>query len=253
MTPTEPLPHTSRVIRRLDPRARILATFMWSMAIAVIGDVRVLAVGLCVAGVVLVATGLEPRPLWRRLALINLFIALLWLFLPWSVPGEPVARIGGVSITTEGLLLALRLSLRCNAIVWVCLALLGTCRLADVVWGLQALRTPNKLVLLLFFCVSYIQVIREEYQRMAAAIELRAFKPRVALSTYRTYANLVGLLLVRSHDRATRVHEAMVCRAFDGRLRVLREGRLRGRDLAVAGGLTGAALILLVWACMTAN
>ena len=71
-------------------------------------------------------------------------------------------------------------------------------------------------------------------------MRIRAFNPRPELRTYRTYANLLGTLVVRSHDRAERVQRAMLCRGFSGTWPLLREPRLRAADLA-------AALVMLVF------
>jgi len=48
----------------------------------------------------------------------------------------------------------------------------------------------------------------------------------------RVYGSLVGHLLLRSMDRADRVHRAMVARGFDGEIRVLRPSVFRWQDLA---------------------
>ena len=248
---TEPFATGSSLLHRLDPRAKLVAAVVWSVALAGLSDLRVLLLGVVVSTLLLAAARLDPLRLLRRLLLVNAFVAFLWLFLPWSVSGKTVASWGPIIVTREGLLLALRLTLRCNAIVGTWIALLGTSRLTAVARAMRALRVPHKLVLVLFFCVRYIQVIHDEYGRMAAAIRLRAFTPKTTRHTYRTYANLVGLLLVRSHDRAGRVHDAMVCRGFDGRLRTLDRRRLRVRDMLGTAVLTGLTLALVVMECLT--
>jgi cobalt/nickel transport system permease protein len=140
--------------------------------------------------------------------------------------------------------LALRLTLRCNAIVFAWLALLGTSRIVDLAHWLRALRVPEKLVVALFFCVRYIEVIHGEHRRLVEAMKIRGFRPRMNLHTYRAYANLLGTLLVRSYDRAARIFGAMLCRGFSGRFPALGQGRLRLSDLVVAGVIVGVAVAL---------
>ena len=240
-------------LHRLDPRAKLIGALLWSVALAVLKEPGVLLGGVLTAAVFLISARLEPMGLLRRLLLVNLFVALLWLFLPWSVPGEEWASWGPIILTRAGLRLAIQLSLRCNAIVGLCIALLGTSRLVDLAHGLAALGLPQKLVLTIFFCVRYIQAIHDEYGRMTAAIKLRAFRPRSTLHTYRTYANLVGMLLVRSHDRAERVHEAMVCRGFEGRLHTLEQHRLSGYDIAAIIILASLTLALVGFEWLTTD
>jgi cobalt/nickel transport system permease protein len=63
----------------------------------------------------------------------------------------------------------------------------------------------------------YIFVIEQEYQRLIRAAKIRGFRPKTDLHTYRTYAYIVGMLLVRAASRAQRVYQAMLCRGFNGR------------------------------------
>jgi len=250
MSLTEPFAAGNSIFHRLDPRAKVVAATVWCVALAVLSNVFVLALGLAIAITLIALARLSPRRLLRQLLWVNVFIAFMWLVVPWSVTGETIWRWGPIDVTREGLLLTLRLTLRCNAIVCATIALLGTSRLVDVAHALQALRVPAKLVLIIFFCVRYVQVIHDEFARMISAIRLRAFQPRTNLHSYRTYANLAGLLLVRSHDRAARVHDAMLCRGFDGRLPAMTSMKIHSRDLTVAAVLTSLTLILVVLECL---
>ena len=249
----EPFAAGTSLLHTLDARAKLVAAAVYSVVVAVIGDFLALAAALVFAAALLFAARLDARHLVRRLVVVNAFVAFLWLFLPWSVAGEALAKWGPITVTREGVALALKLTLRCNAIVCACIALLGTSRIVDVAHALRALRVPQKLVVVLFFCVRYIDVIHAERRRLMGAMRIRGFRPRTNAHTYRTYANLVGLLLVRSHDRAARVYEAMLCRGFDGTFRSLGEGRLCGRDVAAAAGVIVLALVLvgLEWMAIT--
>lgn len=56
-------------------------------------------------------------------------------------------------------------------------------------------RNPIHVML---FSVRYFDVLRREHHRLAAAMKVRGFRPRMDRHTYRTYGYLVGMLLVRS-------------------------------------------------------
>lgn len=251
MTLAEPFAVGTSLLHRRDPRAKLLAALAWSIALALLQNLHVLAAGLGCSIVLLAMARLSPGLLFRRLMIVNLFILCAWLVLPWTVPGKSITAFGPVTITQPGVLLALRMTIRCNAIVFVCIALLGTSPLLATSQSLRSLHVPEKIVLILFFCVQYIQVIHDEYTRMTAAIRLRGFRQRTTLHAYRTYANLVGLLLVRSHDRAIRVYDAMLCRGFDGRLRSLYENHLTWRDWVLTGGIVTITMVLVIWECTT--
>jgi cobalt/nickel transport system permease protein len=58
---------------------------------------------------------------------------------------------------------------------------------------------------------------------------------------------VAGALLVRSHERAERVGQAMRCRGFDGRFRSLTAFRTRPADVTFFLLTAGAAAGLLLW------
>jgi cobalt/nickel transport system permease protein len=248
----EPFAQGQSVLHRLDARAKLVCALVYACVVAVLRDARVLAAAVAFSGGLLLLARLDARRCAWRILVVNVFIAFLWLFVPWSVPGRVVAEVGPLHVTREGLILAARLTMRCNAIVLALIALLGTSRVADLARGLRLLRVPEKLVVVLFFCVRYVQVIHDEYRRLLDAARIRGFKPAMKVHTYRTYANFVGMLLVRSHGRAARIHEAMVCRGFNGRFPGLAQGRVRVLDVAAAGAVVAFALLLvgLEWMAM---
>lgn len=79
---------------------------------------------------------------------------------------------------------------------------------------------------------------------MRRAMQARGFKPSTNKHTYRSYAWLVGMLLVKSWDRAERVHEAMKCRGFHGRFYTLASHRTTTSDYIFLFLLAGYALML---------
>ncbi|MBN1919008.1 MAG: cobalt ECF transporter T component CbiQ [Verrucomicrobia bacterium] len=240
-------------MHRLDARAKLGAAVIYAFSVALIGDLRALALALVFsAGLILVAR-LDGRALVRRLLVVNALVAFLWLFLPWSVPGRVLFEWGRLRVTHEGVLFALRVTLRCNAIVGALVPLLATARLVELSHALRSVRVPAKLVAVLLLCIRYVQVIVDERSRLTDAMKVRGFRPGTNRHTYRTYANMLGALLVRSHDRGERVYEAMVCRGFSGRFPTLKEPRLRGVDVVAVAAvvLVTTMLVVLEWTAIT--
>jgi cobalt/nickel transport system permease protein len=230
----------------LAPATRIVCATLFSIAAALLAGLSAawLALGL---GALLLALA---RPRWsttlRRLVAANLFLAFLWLFLPFSTPGTPVYAVGPLTVSAEGLRAAGLITLKSNAILCAFAGLVAGLDPASVGRGLQTLRAPALLCQLLLFALRYAHLIAEEYERLADAMRIRAFRPRCNLHTYRSYAYLVGMLLVRSWERAERVYNAMLCRGFDGRFHSLQDRPLRARDALASGlGLILAAGLLL--------
>ena len=162
---------------------------------------------------------------------INIFIIFLWFFLPFTFEGKPLFSVGPLVGTHEGVLYATQITIKSNAIVVVLIALVSSTSILTLGHAMHELRVPKKIVHLFFFTYRYVHVIYREYFRLVNAMKVRGFRPGTNIHTYKTFAYLVGMLLVRSCDRAQRVHRAMLCRGFRGNLYSLSEFSLRTTDV----------------------
>lgn len=86
--------------------------------------------------------------------------------------------------------------------------------------AMRQLGVPALLVATLGFMVRYQALLLDELQRMRRARLSRSFDHR-GTARWRTAASLVGPVVLRSLDRAQRVHAAMLARGFDGTIRSL--------------------------------
>ena len=217
----EPFARGQSYVHRLDPRVRITVGALFSCLVAVSSSFEALGAAFLFAfGLVLLAR-LDLKAVCRRLAVVIGFLVLLWLILPLTYTGDPVGHLGPLVWHRPGVVLAARISLKSFAILLAFTALLATMPVSTVGHALGRLGISGKLVQLLLMCYRYIFVIEQEYRRLNAAMRIRAFRPRTRLHTYRSYAYLAGMLFVRAAARAERVHQAMLCRGFQGRFQTL--------------------------------
>ena len=233
------------LLHRLDPRVKLPAALCWSCLVATSDRLSLLAWTLGCGLALAAMAGLSVRKLCVRFAFVNLFIALFWLTLPFSLPGESVWSLGPLHASREGLLHALRITLKCNAILLAVTALLGSSTVFALVHALRHLALPEKLVQMFFFTFRYFQIIHAEYLRLREAMRVRCFTPGTNLRSYRSYAQLMGILLVRSLDRAERVREAMLCRGYAGTFRVFVHFSIKGQDITFVVFFSIACGILL--------
>jgi cobalt/nickel transport system permease protein len=191
-----------------------------------------------IAAAMAAGSGIATRDLLLRLAALEGFMIMLLLTLPFTVPGEPFFELGPLIGSREGLLSALLIMLKANAVMLALLALVGS--LEPVVFGhaLARLGTPEKLVHLLLLTVRQIHLLYQEFLRLRQAMRARAFMPRSDRHTWRSYGYLMGMLLVRSLARSQRILAAMRCRGFHGQLHLLHSTAWRPADTAMAAGLT---------------
>lgn len=246
INPFEPLAFGHTWLHRRDPRAKLLLAAGFSLLVAV-GQGWAMLVSALVMGIITVAASRPPLgPVFKRLVAVNVFIAFLWVMLPVSITSGPEGWSLGWD--RAGVILALTVTLKANAIVLVLLGLVATTPVVRLLHALHHLRLSDKLVHLFMFFFRYIHVFNQEYHRLRMAMRVRAFRPGTNLHTYRATANLVGMLLVRSYDRAERVYQAMLCRGFSGTYWVLEHFEWGPRDTALS--LTGVAALIglgLAW------
>ena len=175
-----------------------------------------------------------------------IFLLILLPFTtPPSSPDDLLFTLFGLPASGSGLLHALAITLKANAVVLMMLALIGTMNATTLGHALAQLRLPNKLVHLLLFMVRYLDVIGSEYKRMRRAMTARGFVMGVNRHTWRSVGYLVGMLLVHSLERAERVMAAMKCRGFTGQFYLHGEMRLSAQDHRFAL-VAGLCLLLLV-------
>jgi cobalt/nickel transport system permease protein len=184
-----------------------------------------------------------------RLLVVNSFVLFLWLVLPLTYPGEVVWRFGPVAATREGLVYTGLITMKSNTIIIALIALVATVPIVTLGQAMHDLRLPDKLCHLLLFTYRYVYVFEQEFRRLVQAMKIRGFQPRTDLHTYRSYAYLAAMLLVRSFDRAERVFQAMLCRGFHGVFYSLRTFSWQRRDgiFVVASLLALLTLCYLEW------
>lgn len=234
-------------VHRLDPRVKIVAALVFSALVAVNHSIAACAVALIFPAMLLLAARVDLRLVARRLAVVNGFIAFLWCFLPFTHPGNIVYAIGPLTLSQEGLSYALLITLKSNAIVLAVMALLGTSQVLTLIHALSHMGVPDKLVHLFFFCFRYVHVIHAEYHKLVNAMKIRGFRPRTNMHTYRSYAYLVGMLLVRSFDRSRRILQAMKCRGFKGKFYILHHYEMKRVDyVIVASSVLWCVLLMAV-------
>lgn len=249
----EPLAGIDSIIHRLDPRVRLAACVVLSLVAAL---AREAAAPLLILGFGLACT-LLARPPWahvlRQALAVNVFIALLWLLLPFTTPGPvlehplalPLNLQLNFQVSQEGLRLAGLITLKSNAVFLCVLALLASIPVTALGQAMTALGVPAKLAFLFIFTYRYLHVIAEEYARMRDVAALRGFAPATNRRTYRTYGALVAMVLVRGHDRAQRVYQAMLLRGFQGSFPSLHRFHYRPTDTRFLGLAAAVALAAL--------
>ncbi len=233
------------VIHRIDPRCKIIFAVLVSFAVAVSDNYIVLIPVMIFSVVSAFAAGLRIVVVLKRLLIINLFICLIWLSLPFTAKGQVIYTVIGFNVTYQGVMKSLLITLKCNSIMLTLIVFISTISTTEIGQALSKLKFNTKLTMFIFFTYRYLGVIHLEYKRLQSAAKIRGFRPGTNLHSYKTYSYLIGNLIVRSWERAERVHQAMLCRGFNGNFYCLRKFQMNTSDIVfcfIGGGL----LIIIV-------
>lgn len=242
---SEPFATGNSIIHRLDPRIRIVVATIYCYVVAFSNQFPALLIAMVISSALIVSAGLGFKAVGKRLVLVNGLILFLWVVVPLTYGGQPIFQIGPLSLSRAGVVLAARITLKSNAILLTLIALIATMTFATIGYTLKQLRVPQKIIHLLLMNYRYVFVLEQEYQRLMRASKIRGFQPKTNLHTYRTYAYVIGMLLVRATSRAHRVHQAMLCRGFKGTFYSLQEFKAGKAGLIFSVLMAGITMILV--------
>lgn len=231
-------------LHRLDPRAKLITTLVFIVTVVSFDKYTLSAlVPFCLFPVVLISAGnLPARYIARKVLLVSPFAVLIGIFNPLMDRGilfcmGPVCISGGW-VSFFSILLRFTLTVTAGLIL---IALTG---FNAVCLALEKLGVPKPFVVQLLFLYRYIFVLTGEGARMVRARSLRSFGS--SGMGFKTYSSMIGHLLLRTLDRAQRIHLAMCCRGFDGHIRVSRSLKMGARDF---GFMAGWSLLFVVLRC----
>ncbi len=243
---SEPFASGNSIIHKLDPRIRVIVATVYCFVVAFSNQFPVLLIAVVISSALIISAGLGIKAVVKRMGVVNGLILLLWVVVPLTYGGQPRFQIGPLSLSGAGIMLAARITLKSNAILLSMIALIATMKFATLGYALKQLCVPQKIILLLLMSYRYIFVLEQEYQRLIRAARIRGFQPKTNLHTYRTYAYVVGMLLVRATSRAHRVHQAMLCRGFKGTFYSLQEYKAGPAGLMFSMLMTGIVIVLVL-------
>jgi cobalt/nickel transport system permease protein len=248
----ESIPAPESPLSRRDPRWK-LAAFIVAVLVAGCLQTVPAATAAWVGALLLAVIGRVPVR-WYLAWLSNLlpFFALFVVLTPFLVrdSAEPPAwlgPLGTLAVSPRGLYLAALIGLKSLAIVTLVLVLLTAAPFHVTLQAARSLRIPSLFVQLTLLTYRYLFLLMQEFARLRTALRVRGFRNRATLHSYRTVARVGGSLLVRSHERAERVGQAMRCRGFDGRFRSLIEFHTGAADVVLFASMTAMALGIAAW------
>jgi len=197
----------SSPIHARDPRAKIVVLLAFLISVSTASSLAAFAgyAALLIAAIAIAR--LPAGPVLLRVLVILPFVATFSL-LTW-LSGQPQRAL---AIFEKSFLSAL-----------AALILVATTPINDLLRGLESLAVPRPLILVIQFLYRYLFVVTEQAQHMMMAARSRG-------SRFHSAAGAIGVLFLRSWERADGVYRAMLARGFSGRFVTFASPRFTAAD-----------------------
>lgn len=210
----------STSLHRLDPRAKLITTLIFVGMVVSLGkyEISMMMPFVIYPLAMIISAELPVLYLLKKIMLVAPFAIVIGIFNP-LMDTQPLIHLGSVSIT-GGWVSFFSIMIRFALTVSAALILVSLTGFTAVCMALEKLKVPRPFVVQLLFLYRYLFVLIDEASRMVRARSLRSFDAKGM--RFKVFVSLLGQLLLRTLDRAHRIHLAMCCRGFDGYIRINR-------------------------------
>ena len=212
------------VIHRIDPRAKVLATALFIIFVVFSGKYEVSSLlPFFFFPVILISLGRLPtRYILMKILFLSPFILFVGIFNP-LLDTAPMIHYGPFSLS-GGWVSFFSMIIRFILTVGSAFILIATTGFSQICAALEKMGMPKTFAIQLLFLYRYIFVLGDEVLRVSRARELRSFGNRG--KELGVFGSIAGTLLLRTWDRAQRIHMAMLCRGFRGEFHFRRPCRI---------------------------
>jgi cobalt/nickel transport system permease protein len=216
-------------LHRLDARAKVLVTFVFILCVVSFGryELAALVPFFIFPAVMIALSAIPPLFIARKVALLCPFALMVGAFNP-LFDREIIMHLGPLGISGGWISFA-SILIRSILTVGAAFILVGLTGFTAVCQALERLGMPQVFAVQLLFLYRYIFVLTEESGRASRARELRSCgKKGLGI---RSFGSMVGHLLLRTWQRAERIHTAMLARGFTGEFHASRQSRFGGAEI----------------------
>ncbi|MFA6385116.1 MAG: cobalt ECF transporter T component CbiQ [Candidatus Omnitrophota bacterium] len=224
------------ILHRRDPRVKIGVFFACILFIVLTPGVQIRAFFLyflMLAGLVF-ASRIPPLFILKRSLEMMPIVLCIAAFVPFAKTGVVMFTLNAgfirLPVTHTGLLLMWNVLIKAYLSIVCSILLINTTYFPDLLKAFERLKVPCLLVMIVSFMYRYLFVIEDELERIQMARRSRSFRQRGWLQV-KTLANIVGVLFIRSYEKAEVVYMAMCCRGYTGTNRTLHTWRLSKIDI----------------------
>lgn len=200
----------------MHPLSRVLVTFMYILLV-------VSFPGYDLTGLAGMVLYLAVYITWHEIS-VGTMIKRVWPILLLTgavgianpVMNREVCVMFGDVAVTYGMLSMITLMIKGIFCVTASYILAVTAGIRQICYALRLLHIPEEIVTVIMLMHRYLMILIKEVERRQQSYRLRA--PNQKGLRYKAWGSFVGLLLLRSIDRAEEVYGSMKLRGFQGKV-----------------------------------
>ncbi len=228
---SEELARRRGLLQALDPRVRVVGLFSLVLAVTLSKKISVVAALFVLGIVIAMFSQVSLLVLAKRVWLVVLgFTGVIAIPATFVTPGNPVATLGFLTITEQGLRTAAMLILRVETAVTFTTLLILCTPWAHVLKALRAFRLPKEAIAMLAMTHRYVFLLVETASQMLESRRSRTVGILPPAEQRRMAARTAGVLLSKSIELSNEVYLAMQARGFRGDVQILSDFRMGAWD-----------------------
>jgi cobalt/nickel transport system permease protein len=221
----------------LDARVKVIAAIALLLAIVLVPVGRSLEflLYLGLLWLLVLLSRVPARYVFRKSALLSCVALGIAILLPFFKPGRTLWEIQivvPIRMTYEGALALSNVMSKAYLAILTMVLLSATTQFNDLLAALQSFRCPRVLIVLLAFVYRYIFVLVDETEKMMMAREARRFGMR-RWRDMSSLTHMVGVLFLRTYERAEAIYLAMLARGFTGEVKVIERGGVDSAQILI--------------------
>ena len=233
---------TNSLLENLDPRSKIISflAIIFCMILTPITRLKDFGLYFLVILVMAFISRIPPRQLLKRVCVLIPFVLFIAMFVPFVKQGHMCWSVKiynwELGVTYEGIWTFLNIVIKSSLSVLLLVIASSTTTFSDFLKGLDLLRISQLMIMITSFMYRYIFVLFDEAKRLMRARSIRYFGSRYK-EQFRVIGYMIGVLFIRTYERAERIYNAMIVRGFNGKAISINHLRFSCMDFLFIAGI----------------
>lgn len=236
-------------IHGLDPRIKIISVISLILSIIFTSPTSFSSFALyaLLIATLILLSKIPAGFILKRSFVVVPFVLMVALFIPFFKEGEVAGGYSfgsfRVTVTYSGLMVFWNVLVKAYLSILCMILLMASTKFSALLKALEKLRLPKLFIMILSFMYRYIFVVVDELMKMKQAKESRSVGGSRRFHI-KALTNMIGVLFIRSYERAELVYMAMCSRGFNGTTSTIYNFRIGKKDIGFISALTTILILI---------